>query len=204
MNASKAVVFDLGKVLVDFDYSIAARKFAAQANKTPNEIRELIDHSPLLFEFEHGRLSRREFYNKVCEATGFCGKFEDFCPYFSDIFQPIDEMVQVHKNLKQRGIPTYIFSNTNELAIEHISAVYPFFNTFTDYILSFKVGVMKPHPPIYEVVERITRRRGAELVYIDDRPENVATGLQRGWHGIIHQSPDETISRLMDLGLPVN
>ena len=204
MKKPSAVVFDLGKVLVDFDYSIAARKFAAQAHKTPDEIRELIDHSPLLFEFEHGHLTKHEFYQKTCEVTGFCGNFDDFSAYFSDIFEPITEMVNLHEKLRHLKIPTYIFSNTNELAIAHISSAFPFFNTFDDYILSYKVGVMKPHPDIYEVVEQTAGRNGSQIVYLDDRPENVASGKERGWHAITHHSPSATIKQLQDLGLPVS
>lgn len=46
MNKPEVVVFDLGKVLVDFDYSIAARKIAAQAERSAAQVQELLDHSP--------------------------------------------------------------------------------------------------------------------------------------------------------------
>ena len=48
---------------------------------------------------------------------------------------------------------------------------------------------MKPNPRIYEVVEEQSGRRGGELLYIDDRPENVEHGKQRGWQVIQHVSP---------------
>ena len=56
----KAVVFDLGKVLLDFDYSIAARRIAAASKVPPERIRDFIDHSPLLFRLEqdHAATSR--------------------------------------------------------------------------------------------------------------------------------------------------
>ncbi len=48
MNTPRVVVFDLGKVLLDFDYSIAARGMAAQSSVSPRQVQEFIDHSPLL------------------------------------------------------------------------------------------------------------------------------------------------------------
>src|SRR6185503_4448929 len=111
----QAVVFDLGKVLVDFDYRIAARKLAARSRLTAEEIQQLIDHSPLLYRYETGLMTKEEFFGAACAATGFQGGLEEFCGYFADIFTPIEAMVKAHEQLRDRGIPTFIFSNTNEL-----------------------------------------------------------------------------------------
>ena len=69
MNRPAIAVFDLGKVLVDFDYSIAARRIAAQSRKSPEEIRVLIEQSSVITDYESGRLTRGEFYERVREAT---------------------------------------------------------------------------------------------------------------------------------------
>src|SRR5438309_1611360 len=111
------IVFDLGKVLVDFDYSIAARRIAARGKLPPEEIKCFIDHSPLLFRYETGLLTRQQFYQEICALTGFSGDIQEFGSFFSDIFVPIEPMVQLQSALRQQGIPTYIFSNTNDLAI---------------------------------------------------------------------------------------
>ena len=55
---------------------------------------------------------------------------------------------------------------------------------------------MKPSPAIYEVVEKAAGGRGAELLYIDDRVENVEQGAARGWQVVHHASPEETIPRV--------
>ena len=56
MPGPKAAVFDLGKVLVDFDYSIAGRRIAARGKMSAAEVQKFIDHSPLLFRFETGQI----------------------------------------------------------------------------------------------------------------------------------------------------
>src|SRR5437667_2284280 len=195
----KAVVFDLGKVLLDFDYSIAAGRIALQGKMPPDEIRKFIDHSPLLFRFETGLLTKQSFYDEVCAATGFCGSLEEFSGFFSDIFVPIEPMVQLQAALRQSGLPAYIFSNTNELAVGHIRRNFPFFANFDGYVLSYEHGAMKPEEKIYEVVERASGRRGAEFLYLDDRPENVAAGLARGWQVILQESPEKTIAAVKQL-----
>jgi len=195
------VAFDLGKVLVDFDYSIAARKIAARSKKSLAEIRVLIEQSRFILDYETGRLTRREFYAQVREATGFSGTLEEFGGFFADIFTEIPPMVELHARIRQRGIATYIFSNTNDLAVEHVRRNFPFFANFDGYIYSYEVGTMKPDPGIYEALEKLANRRGADIVYLDDRPENVAGGAARGWQAILHETPEKTRAAVEKLGL---
>ena len=62
---------------------------------------------------------------------------------------------------------------------------------------------MKPLSALYEVVERQTGRRGAEILYLDDRIENVAAGTARGWQAIIHETPDKSLAAVRAAGLDV-
>ena len=117
---------------------------------------------------------------------------EEFGEFFADIFTAIPPMIEIHAGLRRRGIPTYIFSNTNDLAVEHIRRNFPFFRDFDGYIYSYEVGAMKPEAKIYEVLEKLAGRRGADIVYLDDRPENVAAGAARGWRTILHETPEKT------------
>ena len=189
---ARAVVFDLGKVLLDFDYGIAGRRIAARGGTDPETVRRFIDHSPALFRFETGRIDRRQFFEEVRAATGFAGGIDEFSAFFADIFTPIEPMVRFHDRLRHAGLSTFIFSNTNELAIGHIRREFPFFSRFNGYILSYEHGAMKPDPALYEVVETRTGLRGSGLFYIDDRPENVATARERGWLAVVHTDPAET------------
>ena len=195
------MVFDLGKVLVDFDYSIAGRRIAAQSSMAAAEVQHLIDHSPLLFRFETGLMNQEEFFEQVRRATGFRGSREEFTSFFADIFFPMPRMIELHAQLRARGVPTFIFSNTNELAVGHIRRNFPFFAQFTDYIFSYEHGAMKPDARLYEVVERKTGRRGAAILYVDDRAENVEGGAKRGWQVILQETPEKTRADVERLGL---
>jgi len=201
MTKPNAVIFDLGKVLVDFDYSIAGRRIAARGGVSAGAVQEFIDHSPLLFRFETGQVSKEQFFAEVQAATGFRGTVEEFGEFFADIFTAIEPMVKLNAELRQRGVPTYIFSNTNELAISHIRGRFPFFSQFNDYILSYEHGAMKPEGRLYEVVERQTGLRGTDLLYFDDRAENVAAGAARGWRAFVHHTPEQTREIIARSGL---
>jgi len=197
----KTVVFDLGKVLVDFDYGIAARKIAARCRISNAEFRLFVNQSPLLLQYETGLLSTPEFYSQVCAQTGFLGDLDEFGVYFADIFVAIEPMVGLHTQLRQHGFPTYIFSNTNELAVRHIRKSFPFLDQFDGLILSYEHGAMKPDPRLYEVLERESGFRGSQILYLDDRPENVEAGAARGWQVILHETPEKSRAAIERLGL---
>ena len=196
-----AVVFDLGKVLLEFDYGIVARRLAAHSGRDAEQIRGLLDQSPLLFRLESGQMTNEQFFEEVSSLTGYTGELEEFANIFGDIFSAIHPMIDLHGQLRARGVPTFIFSNTNELAVRHIRANYAFFAHFTDYIYSHEAGAMKPDHRIYEVVERRSGRKGAELLYLDDRKENVDAGAARGWQVVHHQTPEQTIAAVRAAGL---
>ena len=201
MKIPEAVVFDLGKVLVDFDYGFAAQRIAARCAGRDCDVRKLIDHSPLLSRYETGLLTTDQFFAEIKAASGFLGDVNEFEPLFADIFSEIEPMVAFHEWLRNRGIPTYIFSNTNELAVRYIRQRFPFFSRFTDYVLSYEHGSMKPDRRIYEVVERLSGKKGDAILYIDDRLENIESGIQRGWQTIHHCSPETTLKRVRSVGL---
>ncbi len=203
MKTPEVIVFDLGKVLVDFDYSIASRKIAAHGKVPAAAVQQFIDHSALLFRFETGSIDRRQFYEAICQITGYTGSLEEFSCFFADIFTPIAEMVALHARLREQRVPTAIFSNTNDLAIGHIRRNFTFFAHFDAYVLSYEHGAMKPDARLYQEVERVTRRQGEQIGYLDDRLENAQAGAARGWQVIHHQTPAQSIAALRRLGLPV-
>jgi HAD superfamily hydrolase (TIGR01509 family) len=195
------VVFDLGKVLLDFDYGIAAAKIAVKGKWSLDEVHRFIAQSPLLFRYETGLMTQDEFYDEICRSTGYCGDIEEFAGHFSDIFSPIAPMVALQAQLRKRGVPTYIFSNTNDLAIGHIRKNFPFFANFDGYVLSYEHGAMKPDDKIYEVVEKMAGKRGPDILYLDDRSENIEAGARRGWQTILQESPEKTLKLVRATGL---
>jgi FMN phosphatase YigB (HAD superfamily) len=192
----KAVVFDLGKVLLDFDYIHAARTLAPKSRLDAAEMKALIDQTPLLHRYESGAMTSAEFHREVTIATAYTGGFDEFAAAFGDIFGEIHEMIALQGDLERRGVPTFVFSNTNEIAVGHIRRKFPFFGGFTGYVCSYEVGAMKPLPKIYEAVERTAGLRGADLLYLDDRAENIHAGAARGWRTILHHDSAVSVAEV--------
>ena len=103
-------------------------------------------------------------------------------------------MIPFFDRVKVAGIPTCVFSNTNEIAIGHIRDRFPFYNRFDGYVLSYEEKGMKPDEPIYRVVEQRTGESGDAILYIDDRPENIETGKRFGWQTILQSDEAQSVA----------
>ena len=186
---------------MDFDYSVAVRRIAARSSVSAEEVRRFIDQSPLLARYESGQITTPQFFEEVRRLTGFAAGLKEFGRDFADIFTEVPEMIELHSRLRRAGIGTYLFSNSNELAISFIRDRFPFYATFDGHIVSYEHGALKPQPRIYEAVERESRQTGSDIVYFDDRAENVAAGAARGWRTVLHRSAPGTLQALQSWGL---
>src|SRR5258706_9169830 len=140
----RAVVFDLGKVLLHFDWMRAAQKLATRSKVPAQAMLKTLDYTHTVIQYELGAISSQQFFEHARDAIGFDGTFEDFAPMFAAIFSEMPAIIGLQAELRQRGVPTFVFSNTNELAANHVRANCPFFAGFTGYVFSFEHGAMNP------------------------------------------------------------
>ncbi len=192
----KVVVFDLGKVLVDFDYTITVSQVLAKSEKGAEAVLKLIDQSPLLHEYESGELDTEEFYQAVVEGAGYSGNREEFERAFAGIFTPIVSMIKFFNELIELGVPIYILSNTNDLAIRYVETIFPEINNATGRIYSWLERSMKPAPEIYRAAERLTEATESQIIFADDKLENIEAAKSRGWNVIHHTDPQVTIAEI--------
>ncbi len=111
-------------------------------------------------------------------------EFEEFADIWSNIFQDDPEVNEVIVYLKARGMPVYLLSNTNELHFSHILNKFPIVHLMDEWILSFEVGVKKPHRRIFEAVFEKSDVRRESVLYIDDVDLFVASARQSGMQGL--------------------
>lgn len=175
-----AVIFDIGNVLLKFDYLVAARRLAELAGRE-----ELADHRPVAAakaELESGEIDRAEFLRRVRPEFGHTGSDEEFLAVWQDIFEENTPMTAFATEMAERGVPTFLLSNISCIHVDHIEATYPVFGSFRDAVYSFRARVLKPSPRIYDVAIEQFGIDPATTVFVDDLLENVeaarAAGLQ--------------------------
>jgi FMN phosphatase YigB (HAD superfamily) len=196
-----AVVFDLGNVLIQVDYQRALERLRPRCRSRQGDLPGAIAASVHLQRFESGAISAMQFTLAFCEELGIAVGHDELCSILCDIFSPEVDMIRAHEAIRRAGVETYIFSNRSKLHFDFIRGRYRFLEKFDGWFLSYEMGVLKPDPAAYARVEEGTGRRGSEVVYVDDRPENIGAAKVRGWHAIHHVGPERTLRALRSAGV---
>jgi len=198
MSQIKHVVFDLGKVLVDFSYT----QLFPLLRHHGAPIRDVEDFAvrARLVEYELGQISTKEFLQEINALLNHPLSENEFQSAWCGIFTPIPQMLSLARRL-QTQFGVYIISNTSEMHWNYLRERFSLTELCLDSFASFEVGQMKPGAAIYAAAEKRFNFTAVEAVFIDDRPENVAGAKACGWQAIQHQSYGQTRDALIDLGL---
>ncbi len=175
----KACLFDIGNVLVTFDY---ARTFAPLSGQSARTYEEVYAHlAAVSTELETGRLSSVDFITRGVEFIGDGISRGEFEEAFTGIFEPIHEVWSVVQTVTTK-VPAWLFSNTSELHERYLLRQYPAFASFRGGFYSWRLGFMKPGPEIYEHALAMLGLPAEEIAYFDDLPANIETGRRFGFH----------------------
>lgn len=180
---TRAVFFDLGKVLLDFDWEAVCKGASTWCDADPARMVGWIATSRHTQDYESGRLTSHQFFEHARAALGFRGQFEDFAELWSDIFTEIPETIALVRQLKGR-VPMALLSNTNEMHVDWVMGRWDFMRLFDNLVLSFREGCAKPEPEIYRRALAKMSVKPAEAFFVDDRPENVAGALAVGMDAV--------------------
>lgn len=189
----KAIIFDLGKVLIDFDHLIAANRIKKFSDGNTDDIFNLFFESPLTKEFEKGNIPREEFFLNIKQALNLQLDYKEFLPIWNDIFflSPQNRAVYaLAANLKER-YKLAVLSNVNILHFEYIKQRFPIFDIFQEVMASCELRLMKPDPLIYKKALGILGVRPQEAFYTDDRPELVESAKGLGIKGFLFKGPEQ-------------
>jgi FMN phosphatase YigB (HAD superfamily) len=164
----RALIFDLGGVIVPFDFRRGYAAMAPHCAYPAEEIPKRIRSSDLVKRYETGRIESRSFVEELCDLLDLRVDFDGFCQLWSAIFLPgslIPDELFTRLGDRYRLIA---LSNTNELHFRRIRTHYPVISRFEHLILSFRVGCAKPSRKIYDLAVAKAECRPKECLFIDD------------------------------------
>jgi FMN phosphatase YigB (HAD superfamily) len=202
--AVKAVLFDLGQVLIDFDHLRAAESLSCFTDKSAQEIFDLFFDSELTALFEEGKISPREFFAEVRGMLNLDISYHQFVPVWNEIFFFSEKNFGVYQ-LACKIKNTYKFgvlSNINILHLEYIKRTFPLLNAFT-IIASNELGLRKPDPDIYQKALQKLGEPAENVFYTDDRAELVASASQLGMRSFIFKDAEGLRKDLLQAGLHI-
>jgi glucose-1-phosphatase len=197
----KALLFDLGNVLLMFDARKSAQAFSEALGVTQEKLWEAFFISDFEKAYTRGEISSQEFFKRA--SKHFSNNkidFDTFAHLWNDIFSEHPGISDLLAQLKKK-YPLYLISNTNELHFEHIKKKFDVLKYFSKCYPSHEVGHRKPDPRMFEHVLKDIKFKPEETVFVDDIMDFVEGAKKVGIHGIQFKSVEQLRQDLKGLGI---
>ncbi len=192
----RAVIFDLGNVLVNFDAKRAAKRFAKACGIPVWRVWVHFFTSSVEKSYTCGKISSREFFEHSKQALGFPKDFQTFKKIWNGIFWENRGMLRIMTKLRPH-YRLYLISNTNEMHFSFIKKKYKkLIRLFHQTFPSNEVGFRKPDPEIYRAVLKKIKLKPETTVFIDDMPSFVSGARKVGMNAIRFKNPKQMIQEL--------
>ena len=199
---AEALLFDLGRVVLDIDFSRTLRHWARHAGCEPAQLSARFLRDDLYRRHEKGEISDEAFFAGLRSSLGIELSDTQFIEGWNAIF--VGEMPGINQLLARaaRRLPLYAFSNTNAPHVAYFSGKYAeVLCHFRKIFLSSTIGLRKPDAEAYDHVVQAIGVPAERIVFFDDLAENVRGASERGLKAVLVNSSDDVARTLQALGI---
>jgi HAD superfamily hydrolase (TIGR01509 family) len=174
-------LFDLGNTLIKLAYERVLGKICADASCTRDELIEILEDAGGYRDMERGAVTFWEFYEHVCDRSGYRGSIRDFHAIWSDFFDgPIVGMEELLERIRAKYRVAFL-SNSNEVHADLIPKKFAtLFQKDDRFIFSHRFKVAKPDPEMFRRALEVIGALPQHVVFIDDLLENVIAARSVG------------------------
>jgi HAD superfamily hydrolase (TIGR01509 family) len=197
----RAIIFDIGRVLIRVNVSRAMEGLAAGITLTPQEAWSAIEKDPRMLDWQEGRISPRDWHLHLTKRLGGSLTFEQFSEVWNRALDPTPIHSDSFFERLSKNYRLALLSNTDPIHMAHAEESFSFFRFFPNRIYSYRVGASKPDPLIYREALKACKVQAAEAVYIDDVAAYAEAAQRLGMAGIVFQSPEQIQTDLRTLGV---
>jgi 2-haloacid dehalogenase len=198
----EAVLFDLGKVLLDWDPRyFYARYFPADEAGLEDFVRRVVAPEWIL-EMDAGKPAAQaieERSRKFPRHAALIALWPHGWPTM--LRGEIAASVALLGELRGRGHRLFALTNFSTETFAIARRRHEFLAWFDDIVVSGEHGIVKPDPRIYRLAIERCRLDAARTVFVDDSPANVAAGQAAGLHALHFSTPERLRAELVVLGL---
>ena len=199
MPSITAVIFDLGRVLVRVDFTRGLmRRFAAQSHYSDEQILEFVFREPLFKDFSKGKLDINQFYESFTARFNLDILFNDFSVIWCDIFAPMEGMEDLVEDIAASH-KIGLLSDIDPLHWSYLIQNYVFLKRFSQPVLSYQIGALKPSPKCYRAAAESVDEPPGKCLFIDDRQINILGAKKSGMQAILFKNPASLKQELRQL-----
>jgi glucose-1-phosphatase len=201
--SADALLFDLGRVVLDVDFGRVMASWAGHAACEPAQLAGRFSSRDEIFhQHERGEIGDAAFFEYLRASLGIDISDAQFLEGWNAIFA--GEMPGIAPMLARaaKRLPLYAFSNTNAPHVAHFSKAYvDVLGHFSEIFLSSTIGLRKPDTEAYDHVVQAIGVPASRIVFFDDSAENIEGAQARGLIGVHVKSPDDVAAALAELGI---
>jgi glucose-1-phosphatase len=197
----RAIIFDIGRVLIHVDISRAMVGLASDLTLTAQEAWSVIEKDPRWPDWQEGRMSPQDWYLHLTKRLGSALTFDQFTEVWNSALDPEPIQSELFLEKLSRNYRLALLSNTDPIHMSREEERFPFFRFFPTRIYSYRVGASKPNPLIYREALRTCKVRAEEAIYIDDVPAYAQAAQRLGMTGVVFQTPEQLQTDLRNLGV---
>ena len=185
MKKSKAIIFDLGAVILNIDYQKTIDGFTKLGIKNAATLYSKKVQNNLFNEIETGKISRQKFLTELRKQTDNANIKLIERAWNSMLLDLPEERLELIKKLKS-NYKIYLLSNTNTIHIEAFKKKLgnvkwlSFCNLFDKMYLSHDLGLRKPDVKIFKYILKEQKLKAEEVFFIDDSPQHISSAKKLG------------------------
>ena len=201
-GAADALLFDLGRVVLDIDFSKALTCWATHAGCTPADLAARFVREEPYRQHEIGKIDDAAYFESLRATLGIGITDAQFLEGWNAIFA--GEMPGIAPLLARaaKRMPLYAFSNTNRPHVEHFSKAYAdVLGHFREMFLSSTIGLRKPEAAAYDHVVKAIGVPASRILFFDDLAENIEGARACGLTVVHVTSPHDVAKALAALGI---
>jgi glucose-1-phosphatase len=201
-RAADALLFDLGRVVIDIDFTRAIACWAGHARCDPRLIEERFRQDISYRRHETGEIDSTEYFAELQTTFGIAISHDQFLEGWNAIY--IGEMPGMADLLARaaRQLPLYAFTNTNpEHEIIWSQRFKPILANFKEIFVSSTIRLRKPDAAAYDHVVKAIGVPAARIVFFDDVIENIEGARARGLQVVHVRSTTDVADALAALGV---
>jgi FMN phosphatase YigB (HAD superfamily) len=197
----KTILFDLGGVIVPFDFKRAYSRMAPLLSYPVAEVAIRLRATDLIQRFETGLVAPERFVEEVCAVLEMKRiAYEEFCDLWTSVFM-VETLIPESLVARLGSRYRLLLSNTNPIHFNMIKENYPLLRHFDDYVLSYEVGALKPSAKIYQEAVARAGCGAQECFFTDDILMNVEAARQHGMDAVQFQTAAQLEEELRVRGL---